>query len=218
MSPVYFFVSLLKEQKKEKAKHEGFAKKIITNKNMTYPQKDQNFLFSNLDALHSSSKTDTSKVEDSSNSSKFSDASVIDTVKEIAVLGNCTMEQAYKGTIIILNQGGTSPRAQKSIYAKVGPAKITLDMVSKGLRKIEGNNATLRKLARSFGTRAFEICKEMQVKGNLASKLYQLDPSLCEEELYWAADFQSNNPDCPSKVRDLLHKYYEENIKKTKNR
>ena len=172
--------------------------------------------FQNLDDLHAASKKDTSTVEDSSNASKYSDSSVINIVQEVAFEANCTMEQAYKGTIIILNQGGTSPRAQKSIFAKVGTVKITLDMVTKSLRKIEGNNATLRKLARSFGTKAFEVFKEMNIKGNLANKLLQYDRSLTEDELYWAADFQSNNPDCPSKVKLLLYKYYEENIKKKK--
>lgn len=186
---------------------------------MTDPVQSKNKTgFTSLEDLHSSSSKDKSVMEDSSNSSKYSDGSVIDIINEIAIAGNCSMEQAYKGTIIILNQGGTSPRAQKSIFAKVGPARITLDMVTKSLRKVEGNTATLRKLARSFGTRAQEVSKEMGVKGNLANKLIQMDPLLTDDELYWAADFQSNNTDCPSKVRDLLHRYYEENIKKNKDR
>ena len=183
---------------------------------MTEPTKT-NQGFTLLGELHQVAKKENTNVVDSSNSRVFSEKSIIDIINDIAYTANCTLETAYKGTIAVLNQGGTSPRAQRSIFVKIESQRISLDMIKKSLQKIEGNKATTRKLARSFGTKAYEISKDLKIKGNLANKLLELNPELSKDDLYWAADFQESNTECPKKVKELLRKYYNDNVKKKKD-
>ena len=65
--------------------------------------------FKSLDELHNAAVTDNTTLTDTSNSSSYSDASIIEVITEVAKQSNCTIEQAYKGTAVVLNQGGTSP-------------------------------------------------------------------------------------------------------------
>lgn len=77
------------------------------------------------------------------------------------------------------------------------------------IRKIlkqESCNKSERKLARSLATKIFEIAHVMEIPGNLYTKIQKsnLESVYSLEEKVWMSDFQSENDDCPIKIRALI--------------
>lgn len=173
-------------------------------------------LESTLDKIHKDALNNKNeRVEDTSNSSIFSKSSVVKVIDQISEEKNVIPTKSYKALCVILNQGGTAKRAQNTIHTVIDGVKFDLGLMKRALEKIEGKGATMRKLGRTLADKIAEVCskEETYTVGNLANKLNRMEP-LSPIEMVWASDFQSSNPNCPSRVRKLIERYYDTYVKK----
>ena len=136
-------------------------------------------------------------------SSAESDKLIADVAKET----NCTPEQSALALSIICQKGGTSKKAQGTVYAIVDGKKTDLNTIRKIMRE-KGHNFTLRQWARTNATEIYEVCSYFSIEGDLSKKIARNRPSVTQDEKYWLSNFQMDNPNCPQSVRDLLMDHY----------
>jgi hypothetical protein len=110
---------------------------------------------------------------------------------------------------ILLQQGGTAKSCDGNLTVKFKNKEYKLAQLRAAL-KSESLARSERKLARSLATKIEQICKKLQIPGNLAKRIKQNFPQerILEDEIYWLSDFQSDNPDCPENIRQLLSKNF----------
>ena len=110
---------------------------------------------------------------------------------------------------IILQRGGTARGASANIYAKVDEKVLSLSDLRKVIQKINWKY-TLRQLARTKATFIKTVASHHEIPGDLAQKMKRNHPNLSLEESFWMSNFQMDNPECPSNVRELLIQHYKE--------
>lgn len=128
-------------------------------------------------------------------------------IKGIATKLKCSENIAYGLLCIICQKGGTSKRAQGSVYAISDSYKLDLTQI-RTIMKETGLKFTLRQWARTNASNIFKISAKYSIEGDLAKKLSREDESISTEEKYWMSNFQMDNPDCPSQVRKKLMEHY----------
>ena len=78
-----------------------------------------------------------------------------------------------------------------------------------------------RRLARSIATPIYKICSFLNIPGNLARAILNNEttilPNLTDEDKAWLSDFQSDNEDCPDRIRQLISNHFK-NKKQSQNR
>jgi len=114
----------------------------------------------------------------------------------------------------LLQRGATSPKTPSSTKFSYGTTTVTVEQIRKACR-IE--KVTVRQFARGMKDRILRIMQalgDQAPEGNLA-KTMRLDiPKMSKEEAVWASDFQTYNPDCPTRVKNWLVKNYRERFRK----
>lgn len=125
------------------------------------------------------------------------------------IMSACKMNRASAATAIaiICQKGGTSKRAQGTIYAVVNGIKLDLATIRRVMQEMKAK-FTLRQWARTNGKFIFDVALTFDLPGDLAKKIGRINESLTDEELIWMSNFQMDNPDCPSNVRELLKDHY----------
>jgi virulence-associated protein VapD len=116
--------------------------------------------------------------------------------------------KAYTGICLILQKGGTSRKAQGTIYANVDG--ITFDLAT--LRKVMREKSikyTLRQWARTNATDIYIISSKFSFPGDLTKKILRNHPEISGEDIYWLSNFQMDNFDCPENLRQLIMEHYE---------
>jgi hypothetical protein len=107
---------------------------------------------------------------------------------------------------VLFHLGGTARKCDGNLSVELFGRKTKLAEIRRNLREC-GVAKSERKLARSFATEIRNICLELEIPGNLCSKIQKSDPDLeifSIEEATWLSDFQVENPDCPAELRKLI--------------
>lgn len=116
-------------------------------------------------------------------------------------------DEAALALSIICQKGGTSKKAQGTVYAIVNGKKIDLNTIRKIMRE-KSHNFTLRQWARTNATEIYEVNQHFGIEGDLAKKIARNKPEVTQDERYWLSNFQMDNPNCPQNVRDMLMNHY----------
>jgi|JI91814BRNA_FD_contig_123_69701_length_3523_multi_3_in_0_out_1_1 hypothetical protein len=147
-------------------------------------------------------------VVEPTNAALVSEAESKKLITAVASEANVTEDQAALALAIICQKGGTSKKAQGTIYAIVDGTKIDLNLVRR-VMKDRTLNFTLRQFARTLATEIYTICAHFGIEGDLSKKIARNRPEITTDEKYWLSNFQMDNPNCPINVRELLMNHYE---------
>jgi hypothetical protein len=112
-----------------------------------------------------------------------------------------SINAGLSATCILLQKGATSPRMSDSSSITIGGITVTKAMISDNCRKFK---ITPRQLARAMSSVIHRICLYRNIQGNQAKNFFIDNPNATPEEMVWASDFQTFNPDCPENVRRWL--------------
>lgn len=111
-------------------------------------------------------------------------------------------------TAYLLQKGATSPKTPGATKYMVGNISVTVEMIRKACRQ---ERVTVRQFARGIKDKIISIMNnlgEQAPEGNLARSMRLDLTSVTAEEAIWASDFQTYNPNCPTRVRNWLVKNY----------
>jgi len=128
-------------------------------------------------------------------------------ISEVAKTAGISNNQAFVALAIISQKGGTSKKAQGTVYAIVDGIRVDLNQVRKILKE-RGMTFTIRQWARTNAMDIFKVCSHYGIEGDLAKKIGRNDASITSEERIWMSNFQMDNPDCPDNVRNMLMRHY----------
>lgn len=120
----------------------------------------------------------------------------------------------FAAAAIIIQKGGTSRRASSQQEVTYGSARMTLGEIRD---MCNGHKMTVRQLARACRDEIYEMIKGLddeKLGGNLAKRFEREYPDATLEEKMWASDFQTDNPNCPERVRRWLINDYERRFSK----
>ena len=126
-------------------------------------------------------------------------------------------EEAIGAIATILQKGGTNSNKNTNITVVINDKTIDSKTIA-GIIRSNCSNASPRMFARQIATQIYNVCKVLDVPGNLAIRLernYTSEWGKIKDsnKIYWAADFQSGNPDCPEDIKTLIRKNYEDTFK-----
>nr|QYB22877.1 hypothetical protein [Nitzschia ovalis] len=101
--------------------------------------------------------------------------------------------------------GGTARSCDGNMVVTVFDKDVKLGDIRKILKEAKCNRAE-RKLARSLANDIYEISATLEIDGNLYKKIQRsnLEREFTSDERAWLSDFQSDNVDCPIKLRNLI--------------
>lgn len=147
---------------------------------------------------------------------KLPEGKVDEILKTIQKSYVISREQAVAVLAVLFQQGGTARGCDGNMSTSLFDKTIKLADIRKILKQHSCNRAE-RKLARALATEIFEISLIMEINGNLFSKIQKsnLEVSYSLEEKVWLSDFQSDNPDCPTRMRTLIQGTF---VKKADNK
>lgn len=126
-----------------------------------------------------------------------------------------TREQAVAALAVLFQQGGTARGCDGNMSTEIFGKIIKLADVRKILKQHSCNKSE-RKLARALATEIYSISLVMEINGNLYSKIQKtnLETNYTLEEKVWLSDFQSDNPDCPIRMRTLIQETFQRKSEK----
>lgn len=160
------------------------------------------------DALINSILTGDINVETTSNEAMISTVQSNNLITALSRFKGKSFEQAFIATAIICQKGGTAKKASGDIYAIVAGVKYTLTEI-RTVIKDNHWNFTLRQFARANANQIHATCSRYSVPGDLAKKITRTHENLTQDDTYWLANYQMDNPCCPYELRQLLIQHYE---------
>lgn len=155
-----------------------------------------------------------------SRSAKLPDARVSEILTEIKKKFNLdSSEESLTVIALLFQQGGSARGCDGNMSVAVYGQTIKLADIRKILKNYSCNKAE-RKLARSLASGIYAICHRMGIPGNLYNKISKLDLNTTYdiEQSAWMSDFQSDNPDCPSEIKNLILQTFKERNNKNKKK
>jgi hypothetical protein len=128
-----------------------------------------------------------------------------------------TEEEAYEILAFTSQQGGTA-RACSGNYQFSYKEKIfKLSRIRNVFKEAIKDRYALRKFARTHATYIHDICLNTKcMQGNLSNKVLALsdDIIVTDTEKVWLSDFQADNEEAPTKLRNLIKKTFK--VKKSR--
>lgn len=118
---------------------------------------------------------------------------------------------------IFAQQGASSPSCDGNLsFLYVGKTFKLSE-----IRKIFADNGAkqgIRKFARTYGSEIYQICKALDIPGNMYQKIQRLFPEteISSEYKYWMSDFQAFNEFAPKSARNLIISAFPKERKKKK--
>ena len=146
-------------------------------------------------------------IDSETNAALISEADTNYLVNAVAKAAIMEPEEAAGAIAIICQKGGTSKKAQGTVYAIINSKKLDLALV----RRVMNDHKckfTLRQWARTNANLIYEMCSAFSIEGDLSKKIGRNHPELGLEERVWMSNFQMDNPDCPANVKELLMAHY----------
>jgi hypothetical protein len=181
---------------------------IISADSSNTPANTSGFSIDNLLSKLETDKANT-KLEIASNQAKIEASDGETLIKAVSKEKKIDDANSFLAIAIICQKGGTSKKAQGDIYATVNGSKITLNDI-RNIIKNQNMKFTLRQWARTYGSPIHRACEIYSIDGDLAKILTRKDDSLNPSDLIWCSNFQMDNPDCPSNVRDHIKSHFSE--------
>ena len=137
-----------------------------------------------------------------------------DVLNEIASDRKTSVEEAFAALALLAQMGATSARTQSNVHVTFGKTVYKVDLIKRVVR--EKTLKSFRRIAKSFATEIEAVASVNGYTGNLLNKIKLNYPEqhIEPKDFYWVSDFQSENPDCPIYIRDIINKYYNDFIKK----
>lgn len=121
----------------------------------------------------------------------------------------CSGDTAYIGVCLICQKGGTAKRAQGNIFIFLDGVRIDLAAIRQVMNDLK-LRCTLRQFPRTHCDKIYQIASHFSIEGDLAKKICRRYQTLSSEDKIWLANFQMDNPNCPSNLRDYLMEHYDE--------
>lgn len=137
--------------------------------------------------------------------------------KTVESFGSITKinDNAKAGAILLLSLqlGGVASRKGNRFSTEIEGHVVDNEDITTAIHSGCSKDTTPRAFARSFANEIFSISKNSKISGNIAKKLASKlteDWNKIEnpDKDFWASDFQSENPNCPKEIRELINKQY----------
>lgn len=109
--------------------------------------------------------------------------------------------------------GGSNSNANVNAKFTHNGVTITAMELKNSIKKIT-KNGTIRQLCRALADEIAEIAMAMKLEGDLARTMRQEHSEITPEEAIWCSNFQTNNPNCPDKVKEFLKDNYRKRFPK----
>lgn len=125
-----------------------------------------------------------------------------------------TPPMVFMATALLCQKGATSPRTPGSMKVTIGRHTFTTDMLRKSC---SAEKITTRQFARGQKTHIANWLLsqgDSAPDGNLARTMALELKNITKAEAVWASDFQTYNPECPTRVRNWLVKNYRARFRK----
>jgi len=113
----------------------------------------------------------------------------------------------------LLQRGGSNKSAGNSITYEFEGKTLTAQELQGIIKSIQ-KNATNRQLSRSLANEIAEIALSLGIEGDLANQMRYEVPDLTLEEAAWCSNFQTQNMNCPDRVRNWLVNNYKSRFNK----
>ena len=158
------------------------------------------------------------KASDSSAATKTSDKELNDILEEIAIDLRTNKEEAFAALALLAQIGATSSRTQGRVHVTINSTEYSVERIKKIIKKVTGKS--FRRLAKTFANEFKGVAKNNGYKGNLYNKIRLHYPNfeILEDEKYWLSDFQSENDNCPHRIREILNTYYNDYVNASKKK
>lgn len=120
---------------------------------------------------------------------------------------------------VFAQRGGASPACDGNMIFEYRGKTYKLSEVRQIFAQNNQKNG-IRKFARTYGTKTYQICKRLNVEGNMYQKILRLNPDNKEIEhyKYWLSDFQASNEDAPIEARKLIMAAFPKKKKNLRNK
>lgn len=136
--------------------------------------------------------------------------------KEVAIRYKCSPGKAYAGICCTLQAGGTSRGKRSNIKIRIGENEFESKVINDILMKT--TKASPRQIAKSLANDIIKIAEHYNIIGNAYIYISRYHPSLLlqqvENEKFWCADFQMDNPSCPEYIQVALRVRFAEKFSK----
>jgi hypothetical protein len=162
-----------------------------------------NYDLNKIAQLHSQFKKNTEK-GNLKNVNKFTKDEVkkiIDLItKNLSITDNNITMTLITG---VLQLGGSNKKTGNAVSYNLGEYSLSARQLNNFIKKII-KNGTNRQLARTLADEIAEIAIVLNIPGDLHSQMLLEFPNLTETEKIWCSNFQTQNPNCPEKVKKWL--------------
>lgn len=130
-----------------------------------------------------------------------------------------SQDQAIAILAVLFQQGGTARSCDGNMCITLFGQEIKLADIRKIMKETSCNKAE-RKLARSLANQIYAMSLILEIPGNLYNKIQKQDfeKVFTMEEKVWLSDFQSDNDECPTKLRTLILETFKKKEKSTKKK
>ncbi len=108
---------------------------------------------------------------------------------------------------IVAQKGGTSKKAQGTVYAVVNGSRLDLATIRNVLKE-KNYKFTFRQWARTNADFIQRVADNYGIEGDLSKKIGRERSEFSTQEKIWLSNFQMDNPNCPTQVREALMEHY----------
>ena len=125
-------------------------------------------------------------------------------IKRYAEKNKCAPKLAAIAITLLVQNGGTNT-SKKSLKRIVEDKEFTLEDLRTIIKEVD-KTGTVRKFAKGIRSIIIEIAKTNSWSGPLRNNLKINNPNLEIKDEYspWCLEIQSDNPDCPSVIKEAL--------------
>jgi hypothetical protein len=136
--------------------------------------------------------------------------------KEVAIKYKTSPGKAFAGICCTLQAGGTSRGKRSNIKIRLGDIDFESKTINEILVRI--TKCSPRQIAKYLANDIVAVAEHYNVTGNAYIYISRYHPELLlqqvENEKFWCADFQMDNPDCPEYIRNSLRVRFAEKFSK----
>ena len=166
-----------------------------------------NYDLNKIAKLHDDLKK-TTKKNNSKNLNKFTQEEVqkiIDLITEkLAITDSNITLILISG---VLQIGGSNQKSGNAVSYNLGEYSLSSQQLNNFIKKVI-KNGTNRQLARTIADEIAEIALTLNIPGDLHTQMLLESPNLSDIEKVWCSNFQTQNPNCPERVRKWLVENY----------
>lgn len=127
-------------------------------------------------------------------------------IKEVAIHYKTVPGKAFAGICCTLQAGGTSRGKRSNIKIRIGEHEFESKVINDILFKT--TKASPRQIAKFLANEIVSVAEHYNITGNAFIYISRYHPQLLtqavENEKFWCADFQMDNPKCPEYIQVAL--------------